>query len=398
MDMTPLPGETALFYSIRTGQSLGAWNTTQDLLNAGAINELQAGELAGELNICPDIASGPYKYLVTPEGKCRLYNEEASRRTRPLWQPLLTVASVIPSGGLSLIGTSASGVSQLVGEPLPQEVSLGLKAATIVAGGAPVNGFGDIFGDLGAFFTTEQTLWETVSNVGSDIWGGVSSLLPTVAPTLAAPLISTALAPLRRAAPAPLPVPGWRGGTPVPLRPAVPQYSPFQYVLPEFMRTPTEPGYTGDPPGSQPPGQWEIDTYGEPGTMGGVGAMTMLPAVRGMGTLALRATVNAMRSQGLAASVSWLAGVIRKFGPAAAVGFLASWVEDQIAQRAVFEAYGHKGRRMNPANTRALRRSLRRLQSFDRLACRVQAQLYAGPARSRARRRCQKCRKSPCRC
>ena len=98
----------------------------------------------------------------------------------------------------------------------------------------------------------------------------------------------------------------------------------------------------------------------------------MLPAVRGMGTLALQAAVNAMRSQGVPASVSWLAGLIKRWGPAAAVGFLASWVEDQIANRAVFEAYAHRRRRMNPANTKALRRSLRRLGSFERLCKRVQ--------------------------
>jgi hypothetical protein len=57
----------------------------------------------------------------------------------------------------------------------------------------------------------------------------------------------------------------------------------------------------------------------------------------------------------------------------------------------------HKSRRMNPANTRALRRSLRRLKSFDRLASRTQQAL--GRRRGGARRgRCGTCRKSPCSC
>jgi hypothetical protein len=60
-----------------------------------------------------------------------------------------------------------------------------------------------------------------------------------------------------------------------------------------------------------------------------------------------------------------------------------------------------KRRRMNPANTNALRRSLRRLKSFDRLSHRVSAQLgRAGRrgGRSRAVARCGSCRKSPCAC
>jgi len=62
----------------------------------------------------------------------------------------------------------------------------------------------------------------------------------------------------------------------------------------------------------------------------------------------------------------------------------------------------HKTRRMNPANTRALRRSLRRLKSFDRLAHRVSSQLHRGGKRRSSSRSvsvvCGTCRKSPCRC
>lgn len=259
--------------------------------------------------------------------------------------------------------------------------------------GAAMNGFGfgDIFGDIGAFFTTEQTFLETLSNVGSDILGGVTSLIPQSLPALTTPLIQTLT---------PRPTQAQRLGLPAPAaRPSLPEL-----FLPEFMR-PSQRTAAVPPGGGWPPGSWEADTYGEPGTFpypGPEGGMkmagAMVPAVRGMGSLALGATVNAMRTQGLNASVSWLVSVIKKFGPAAAVGFLASWVEDQIAHRAVLEAYGHKGRRMNPANTKALRRSLRRLASFDRLACRVQSQLYGGAAPRTRRRRCPRCRKNPCRC
>lgn len=60
----------------------------------------------------------------------------------------------------------------------------------------------------------------------------------------------------------------------------------------------------------------------------------------------------------------------------------------------------HKSRRMNVANTTALRRSVRRLKGFDRLAHRVSGQLARVGGRGRTRRsgRCSTCRKSPCSC
>lgn len=59
----------------------------------------------------------------------------------------------------------------------------------------------------------------------------------------------------------------------------------------------------------------------------------------------------------------------------------------------------HKSRRMNPANTKALRRSVRRLRSFDKLAGRVSSQLArVGGHKRRSSRRCGTCRKNPCSC
>jgi hypothetical protein len=55
-------------------------------------------------------------------------------------------------------------------------------------------------------------------------------------------------------------------------------------------------------------------------------------------------------------------------------------------------------KRMNPANTRALRRSLRRLQSFERLSSRVSQQLYRRQGMRRSTKRCRTCRKTPCMC
>lgn len=58
-----------------------------------------------------------------------------------------------------------------------------------------------------------------------------------------------------------------------------------------------------------------------------------------------------------------------------------------------------KRRRMNPANVRALRRSVRRLGSFQNLSNRVMSQLGSMKAVRHARRgRCFKCKRSPCSC
>ena len=58
-----------------------------------------------------------------------------------------------------------------------------------------------------------------------------------------------------------------------------------------------------------------------------------------------------------------------------------------------------KRRRMNPANASALRRSMRRLKSFDRLAHRVGMQISRGRgSRRRSVGRCNTCRKNPCGC
>jgi hypothetical protein len=55
-----------------------------------------------------------------------------------------------------------------------------------------------------------------------------------------------------------------------------------------------------------------------------------------------------------------------------------------------------KYRRLNPANTKALRRSLRRLDAFAKLSNRVMA--HRSTFRARSGRRCLKCRKTSCSC
>lgn len=78
-----------------------------------------------------------------------------------------------------------------------------------------------------------------------------------------------------------------------------------------------------------------------------------------------------MRANGSAVTVEKLWRQLKQWGPQTMTTIIgAAAVADLISYKTT-----HKSRRMNPANTKALRRSLRRLKSFDRLACRVSQQL-----------------------
>lgn len=88
--------------------------------------------------------------------------------------------------------------------------------------------------------------------------------------------------------------------------------------------------------------------------------------------------------------------MLKTYGPSMVVGLLG-----QVAiQELMVWKSTHKTRRMNVANTKALRRSVRRLKGFDRLSHRVSSQLarVGGTRRRSASRRCGTCRKSPCSC
>lgn len=105
-------------------------------------------------------------------------------------------------------------------------------------------------------------------------------------------------------------------------------------------------------------------------------------------------------SKGLAIrkGISMLGSLLRRWGP----NVLAQMVGWAVVQELLlYFTTGHgKRRRMNVANTKALRRSLRRLKGFERLSHRVSAQLSRAASRGRVRRgsRCTVCRKSPCAC
>lgn len=99
---------------------------------------------------------------------------------------------------------------------------------------------------------------------------------------------------------------------------------------------------------------------------------------------ALWQALQKMRANGTKATLEQLYQMLRKWGPASLSTVIgAAAVADLVSYR-----MSHKRRRMNPANTRALRRSLRRLKSFDRLASRVSTQLSRS---CRAPRRTKKC-------
>lgn len=95
-------------------------------------------------------------------------------------------------------------------------------------------------------------------------------------------------------------------------------------------------------------------------------------------------------------AVGGLLSMLSKWGPTALAGFVGS----QVVAELISYKTTHKRRRMNPGNTRALRRSLRRLKSFERLSHRVSMQLSHTASRGRGRRvtRCGTCRKNPCSC
>jgi hypothetical protein len=79
-------------------------------------------------------------------------------------------------------------------------------------------------------------------------------------------------------------------------------------------------------------------------------------------------------------AVGSLLSALTKWGPAAMSTIVGAAVVADLINYKV----SRKRRRMNPANTKALRRSLRRLKSFDRLAHRVSVQLHRGGRRGRS--------------
>lgn len=157
------------------------------------------------------------------------------------------------------------------------------------------------------------------------------------------------------------------------------------------------PVYSFGAPQAGPPGPGMI-TYAEPGNMPiqiSTRALTIIPKSAYQFPLLL----DYLQKRGIPWSkgVQWAWQMLKKWGPQVLSGVLGAAVVDELLQWSATKSA--KRRRMNPANAKALRRSMRRLRSFDRLSARVSRQLHRGSSRRSSRSvRCYTCRKSPCVC
>ena len=93
----------------------------------------------------------------------------------------------------------------------------------------------------------------------------------------------------------------------------------------------------------------------------------MLPARRGTSTPNLVTLWNALRAMGWRGPLRAVVALIRRHPVAIVMQLLAGFVTEEVLRRAIFEAHTKRHRRMNPANSKALRRASRRIRSFHRL-------------------------------
>lgn len=140
----------------------------------------------------------------------------------------------------------------------------------------------------------------------------------------------------------------------------------------------------------QPAPVYQNTMAGMPAVMGGIGrSLARFPNLS-------TALVALSQQFGKRFTPDQLWRMLKNNGPGLVGGLIGAAALNELA---VWKTT-HKSRRMNVANTRALRRSVRRLRGFDRLAHRVSSQLarVGGTRRRSASRRCGTCRSSPCRC
>jgi hypothetical protein len=135
--------------------------------------------------------------------------------------------------------------------------------------------------------------------------------------------------------------------------------------------------------------------------------MSAMPALPGPVSGALRAFpalalfLMKMRAMGIRMTIEKMWGMVRRFGPQAVATIGGGLFTVDVLRDLMLYKATHKRRRMNVANTKALRRGLRRLKGFERLSHRVSAQLGRAARtgrRGRTSTRCGTCRRSPCTC
>jgi hypothetical protein len=126
----------------------------------------------------------------------------------------------------------------------------------------------------------------------------------------------------------------------------------------------------------------------------------MAPMARGGGIVGrsffnkwpnLATAIQRLKNAGQNVTRGKLYGMLKRFGPEFLIsaGILTAAAVSELA----LAGPGH--RRMNPANSRALRRAARRIKSFHRMCGTIDL------LKSRGRRRgipCRTCRKNPCSC
>lgn len=172
------------------------------------------------------------------------------------------------------------------------------------------------------------------------------------------------------------------------------------------LGSPSMGGGMAQPVNYFPTYQFDPNVYGQPEA---TPVMSQVPAIAGAtgGALAkvtapilfaIAQKLGLRRIPSLVRAMEMIRKMAKWLSPAATATALGISVADLATLMAANAR--KKRRRINPANTKALRRSVRRLQSFDHLANKVRSQLaHVGSKHSRRRvGRCGTCRKSPCRC
>ena len=167
-------------------------------------------------------------------------------------------------------------------------------------------------------------------------------------------------------------------------------FAPVYQPPPQVYQTPP----IAPVPVSQNQNAYISNVSSSPGT--GI-ASTMAGIVSKSGLQILLAKVAAQlgrRGITLSRVVGIIRAGLRYLSPAAVAVSLGL----EVAELAILLSANNarKRRRMNPANSRALRRAARRIKSFHRLC--THTDVLKGRGRRYAGSRCGTCRKSPCRC
>jgi hypothetical protein len=150
-----------------------------------------------------------------------------------------------------------------------------------------------------------------------------------------------------------------------------------------------------------PPAQYQTMQFSSPSYAMNVQAPAIIQGIMNVPRWAARFptlwnTILSFRNQKIPMTIDKLYRALRTYGPTVLAGMISSAAVSEL----MLYKTSRKTRRMNVANVKSLRRSVRRLRGFEKLSHRVTAQLgRLSHSRGRPRSvRCNTCRKSPCRC